>query len=70
MLYVVNLSYVYFVTLCSYQKRTSAGAAKHRGGIFTSHPAAQRSILGVSKSFSLDVAEIYRRQCSEEWTET
>ena len=35
------------------------GAAKHRCSILASHPAAADSILGVSKNFSLDVAEIY-----------
>ena len=34
-------------------------AALHRGSILASHPAALGSLLGISKNFSLDVAEIY-----------
>ena len=40
-------------------KYNHMGAAKHRGTILASHPAAQNFILGVQNNFYLDVAEIY-----------
>ena len=47
----------------------AGAAAKHRGRILTPHPVVMGSILGISKNFSLDVAEIYLRYCLELWTE-
>ena len=32
---------------------------KHKGSTLASHPAASGLIIGITKNFSLDVAEIY-----------
>ena len=43
------------------------GAAKHRGCIPVSHPAAPGLILGMPKNISLDIAEIYCQHYLEQW---
>ena len=44
-------------------------AAEQRGSTLGSHPAAQRSILGIAKIFFLNVAEIHLWHCLEQRTE-
>ena len=39
--------------------KEGGGAAEQRGFILASHPAVSGSLLGGTKNFSLDVAEIY-----------
>ena len=56
--------------LKSKTKRWSGeGAAKHN--VYCSHfaPVAPGLIIGVTKNFSIGVAEIYQRHCLEQWTE-
>ena len=45
------------------------GAAQQRGSTLASNPAPPCLILAAPKNLSLDVAEIYLRHYSEEWTE-
>ena len=40
----------------------------HRDDILASNPGTLVFILGVPESVSLDVAEIYRWHCLEQWT--
>ena len=47
------------VVRVEYKALSDLGAALLSGSILASHPAAMGSILGISKNFSLDLAEIY-----------